>query len=37
LLFEGSLTHILADVINISPQRNITFMSRVGPYVAPVF
>jgi hypothetical protein len=31
------LTHILAEVINISPQRNITFMSRVGSYVAPVF
>jgi hypothetical protein len=37
LLFEGSLTHILAEVINIFPQRNIAFMSRVGPYVVPVF
>ena len=37
LLFEGSLMHILAEVINIFPQRNIVFVSRVGPYVVPVF
>ena len=33
----GSLMRILAEVINISPQRDITFMSRVWPYVVPVF
>ena len=37
LLFECSLMHILAEVINIFPQRNIVFVSRVGPYVVPVF
>ena len=37
MLFEGSLMHILAEVINIFPQRNIVFVSRVGPYVVPVF
>jgi hypothetical protein len=37
MLFEGSLMHILAVVINIFPQRNIVFVSRVGPYVVPVF
>ena len=37
MLFEGSLMHILAEVINIFPQRNIVFVSRVGPYMVPVF
>ena len=37
LLFECSLMRILAEIINIFPQRNIVFVSRVGPYVVPVF